>query len=160
MIVLVGSGGHADDIAATLGDYRAYAHHEDVREFGSDDSFIIGVNNPSLRAAIAESLGVFDTPWIHPHARLYVDVVYGVGTHINYGAMMTRTRIGHHCTIAPGVHMAGDIAIGDRVYIGIGAIILNLLTIGDDAIIGAGAVVLHDIPAGETWAGNPARRIR
>jgi len=43
--------------------------------------------------------------------------------------------------------------------IGAGAVILPGLTIGEGAMIGAGAVVTHDVPAGETWAGNPARMI-
>lgn len=43
--------------------------------------------------------------------------------------------------------------------IGAGAVILPGLTIGERAMIGAGAVVICDVPAGETWAGNPARRI-
>lgn len=34
------------------------------------------------------------------------------------------------------------------------------VTIGEDAIVGAGSVVTKDIPAGEVWAGNPARFIR
>lgn len=34
------------------------------------------------------------------------------------------------------------------------------ITIGAGAMIGAGSLVLCDIPAGETWAGHPARRIR
>ena len=32
--------------------------------------------------------------------------------------------------------------------------------VGDDARIGMGAVVVTDVPAGEVWAGNPARPIR
>lgn len=43
--------------------------------------------------------------------------------------------------------------------IGAGAIILGGVTIGENAIIGAGAVVTQDVPDGETWAGNPARKI-
>jgi acetyltransferase-like isoleucine patch superfamily enzyme len=48
--------------------------------------------------------------------------------------------------------------VGKRAAIGAGAVILPGLTIGEDAMIGAGAVVTKDVPAGETWVGNPARR--
>jgi acetyltransferase-like isoleucine patch superfamily enzyme len=41
-----------------------------------------------------------------------------------------------------------------------GAIIMPGVTIGEKAIIGAGAIVLTDVPAGQIWVGNPARRIR
>lgn len=43
--------------------------------------------------------------------------------------------------------------------IGAGATILPGLTIGANAMIGAGAVVTKDVPAGEVWAGNPAKCI-
>lgn len=43
--------------------------------------------------------------------------------------------------------------------IGAGAVILPGLTIGEGAMIGAGAVVTRNVPAGETWVGNPARRV-
>lgn len=48
--------------------------------------------------------------------------------------------------------------VGRRAAIGGGAVILPGVTIGEDAMIGAGAVVTCDVPAGETWIGNPARR--
>lgn len=41
--------------------------------------------------------------------------------------------------------------------IGAGAVILPGLVIGQGALVGAGAVVTRDVPAGETWVGNPAR---
>jgi UDP-2-acetamido-3-amino-2,3-dideoxy-glucuronate N-acetyltransferase len=41
--------------------------------------------------------------------------------------------------------------------IGANATILPGVTIGEGATIGAGAVVTKDVPAGETWVGNPAR---
>lgn len=43
--------------------------------------------------------------------------------------------------------------------VGAGAVILPGVTIGEGAMIGAGAVVTKSVPAGETWAGNPARKL-
>lgn len=44
--------------------------------------------------------------------------------------------------------------------IGAGSTILPGLVIGEGAMIGAGSVVTRDVPAGEIWAGNPAKFIR
>ena len=49
--------------------------------------------------------------------------------------------------------------IGRGASIGGGAVILPGITIGERAMIGAGAVVTRDVPTGETWIGNPARRV-
>jgi acetyltransferase-like isoleucine patch superfamily enzyme len=49
--------------------------------------------------------------------------------------------------------------IGHYVVIFANATILPGVTIGDMAVIAAGAVVTHDVPAGEVWAGCPARKI-
>lgn len=51
------------------------------------------------------------------------------------------------------------IRIGERVWIGAGATVLQDVTVGDDAIIGARAVVTHDVPAGAIVAGAPAKVI-
>lgn len=50
--------------------------------------------------------------------------------------------------------------IGKRVFIGGHSIILKGVTIGNEAVIGAGSVVTKDIPAGEIWAGSPAKFIK
>jgi maltose O-acetyltransferase len=49
------------------------------------------------------------------------------------------------------------VVIGDRVFVGAGAIILPGTRIGDDSIVGAGAVVRGDIPPGSMVIGNPAK---
>lgn len=47
--------------------------------------------------------------------------------------------------------------INANVRIGANCTILPGITIGEGAKIGAGSVVTKDVPAGETWFGNPAR---
>lgn len=58
---------------------------------------------------------------------------------------------------APYRTRAEPITIGDRVWIGGGAIVLPGVTIGDEAVIGAGSVVTDDIPARAVAVGQPAR---
>jgi serine O-acetyltransferase len=50
--------------------------------------------------------------------------------------------------------------IGKNVKIGTGAKVLGPITIGDEARIGANAVVLHDVAAGTTVVGAPAREVQ
>lgn len=72
-------------------------------------------------------------------------------------------RIYHHVTLATATWIGSPhkIVIGDRVTIGAHSIVVarpnTSLRIGDGAFVGAGSVVTKDIPAGEVWAGNPAR---
>jgi len=54
----------------------------------------------------------------------------------------------------------GPIRLGDRSWVGTGAIILDGVTVGPGAIIGAGAVVTKDVPANAIVAGVPAKIIR
>ena len=55
---------------------------------------------------------------------------------------------------------AGRVVIGKGVFIGMNTLIVNAVNIGDGAVIGAGSIENRDIPAGEIWAGNPARFIK
>jgi acetyltransferase-like isoleucine patch superfamily enzyme len=60
---------------------------------------------------------------------------------------------------APGKPSA-PIRIGPRAFVGGHSIILKGVTIGEGAVVGAGSVVTRDVPAGEIWAGVPARFIK
>lgn len=53
------------------------------------------------------------------------------------------------------------VKIGNRATIGVRAVLLPGVEVGDGAIVGAGALVTKGtkIPAGEIWAGMPARKI-
>jgi len=78
--------------------------------------------------------------------------------------------IGHNCVIATLNHVAdpdrrcdmvpAPVRIGNKVWIGANATILQGVTIGDGAIIAAGAVVCKDVPPRSVVGGVPARLIK
>lgn len=88
------------------------------------------------------------------------DTVIGDGTKIGPGANVGHgCRVGRHCLLATGCSLAGGVELGDRVTVWQGAMVAHGVRIGARAVIGMGAVVLHDVPADETWAGNPAHKL-
>lgn len=78
----------------------------------------------------------------------------GNGVNVGHGA-----EIGPDCILAAHATVGGSARIGANVTLYMAAVVGNKVAVGDGATIGAGAVVRHDVGAGETWAGNPARRI-
>ena len=102
---------------------------------------------------------------VHPYSVLY-----------GHGGL----EIGDDVRIAPGVkiipmnHLYDDltrpiwrqgisakgIRIGNDVWIGAGAVILDGVEIGSGAVIGAGSVVTHNVESFHVVAGSPARMIK
>jgi tetrahydrodipicolinate N-acetyltransferase len=54
---------------------------------------------------------------------------------------------------------SGPITLGDRVWVGTGALVLSGVTIASGAVVGANSVVTRDVPERTVVAGNPARVI-
>jgi acetyltransferase-like isoleucine patch superfamily enzyme len=60
----------------------------------------------------------------------------------------------------PDLELAGEITVGDDVFIGKGATILAGVSIGSNCIIGACALVTKDVPDNSIFGGNPAKFIK
>jgi maltose O-acetyltransferase len=140
---------------------------------------------PHERGNVAPSLGrLFGTRGADMrieapfHCAYGVNLHFGDGVYLNAGCVILDTapvRIGASTMLGPavqiycaehhkdaglriaGIEIARPVTIGEKVWIGGGAIILGGVTIGDGAIVGAGAVVTKDVAAGATVVGNPAR---
>lgn len=109
------------------------------------------------------------------------EVRIGPGLELPHGSpglvVHERTTIGARVRLHQGVtigrsdtylppedtRQGGGVVVEDGVLLGAGAVVMfrsgETVTVGRDAVIGANAVVISDVPAGEIWAGNPARRV-
>lgn len=106
-------------------------------------------------------------PLIHPGARIeaFATVDAGTSRPTTVGAswLFKHSHIGHDavigdgCEISTGAIIGGWCELGDNVRVGLGAVLRPRVKVGDGARVGMGAVVTKDVPAGETWVGNPAR---
>lgn len=85
-----------------------------------------------------------------------------IGTRVSFGAgvhLLAENhtfRDGGRLIQEQGVTRAG-ITIGDDVWIGNQAVILDGVTVGNGAVVGAASVVHHDVPPRAIAVGNPAR---
>lgn len=86
-----------------------------------------------------------------------------LGAYVQIGPNVVISTAGHPFDMAERVlpiALGNPITIGDHVWIGAGAIILDGVTIGDRSVIGAGSIVNQDIPADSIAVGQPCRVIR
>jgi len=86
------------------------------------------------------------------------DTVIGERTKVdNMVQIAHNVRIGRNCVLAAHTGLSGSVIVGDGVRFGGRAGVADHTTIGSGASIAAGGGLLRDVPAGETWAGTPAR---
>jgi sugar O-acyltransferase (sialic acid O-acetyltransferase NeuD family) len=116
---------------------------------------------------------------IHPTATisLFVNIDKGtivmpksfIGPNSNVGKFClinTQASIDHDCnmldfsSLAPAVVTGGNVEIGIRSAISIGAVIKNNIKIGNDSVVGANSYLNIDLPNNKVSYGSPAKQIR
>lgn len=143
----------------------------------------LGVAIPKIKQQIIDRLFMenFSFPTlIHPNVLIGKDSVkIGEGNIICAGNIITcnivienfvtlnlscttghDTNIHSFSSFMPSVNISGEVIIGEAVYVGTGAKIINQLEIGKNTVIGAGAVVSKSLPSNCTAVGIPAKPIK
>lgn len=115
---------------------------------------------------------------VHNKAYIAPSASIGHGNFINAGASVgAEAKIGNHCIIhtnavidftaqlgdfvqvGAGSLVNAGVVVEDEAFIGSGVTIVSGVKIGKGARIGAGSVVVTEVGEGETFFGNPAKKV-
>lgn len=157
---------------------------DDLNAWETEMAVTICIGNTVVKKKILEKIdnpNVFYPTLVHPSVWIgderFVEI--GNGCIFCAGVMITtnivikdfvilnlQCTVGHDTVIndyaafMPSVNISGEVNIGEGVYVGTGAKIINQLEIGDYTIVGAGAVVSRSLPSHCTAVGVPAKPIK
>lgn len=157
---------------------------KDLLEIKEDLDVVLGIGIPHIKNKIIKELSVKDNLHfpniIDPSAIIGTyNIKLGKGNVICAGVILTcdillddfitlnlsctvghDTHIKSFASFMPSVNISGEVVIGDEVYVGTGAKIINQLEIGNNTTVGAGAVVAKSLPPFCTAVGIPAKPIK
>ena len=181
---IVGFFDDGQEKGAVINGYPILGTIKDLNEWNTDISIAISIGSPTIKKSIIDKIHnpkVSYPTLIHPSVWIgdpkFVEI--GKGGILCAGVMVTtnvvikdfvilnlQCTVGHdsiinnYAAFMPSVNISGEVIIGEGVYVGTGAKIINQLEIGEYTIVGAGAVVAKTLPAHCTAVGVPAKAIK
>lgn len=181
---IVGFFDDSYDKGIIVNGYPSLGKTEELNNWRTPISLTLSIGSPAIKYKILNKITnpLVEYPTlIHPSVWIgdkeYVEI--GRGCIICAGVMITtnvkikdfvilnlQCTVGHDTVIndyaafMPSVNISGEVSIGEGVYVGTGAKIINQIEIGDNTIVGAGAVVSKSLPADCTAVGIPAKPIK
>ena len=163
------------------GIYKIVGTSDDAYFYDGND-FIVAVGNADAREKIQKKIikkGLNVVSLIHPNAIIAENTIIGVGSVVMAGAVIgpyakigngciinTCSSVDHDCIlgnyvhVAVGAHIAGNVTIKDKTWIGAGATINNDIKISSNNMIGSGAVVVKNITKSGVYIGIPAKFVK
>jgi sugar O-acyltransferase (sialic acid O-acetyltransferase NeuD family) len=119
------------------------------------------INAISPLAQLSPYAKIGEGVMMFPHSFASTDSFIGDHAIVNVAATISHdTKIGNYGTLNPGVHLAGNVLIGEGCYLGIDSSVIQGVAIGSWTTLGAGCVVIRDLPENVVAVGVPARVIR
>ena len=91
----------------------------------------------------------------------FEDTVIGENSKIdNLVQIAHNVVVGRNCVVAGHSGLSGSSVLGDGAQLGGRVGLADHVTVGAGARLAAASGVMHDVPAGESWCGIPARPVR
>ncbi|MDX8412414.1 MAG: acyltransferase [Mariprofundaceae bacterium] len=124
----------------------------------------VSIHESVLIGANQGKVVIGDRSWLAPFCLVYGNGGVRIGKDVLIAPRVSINTVSHHadrCDVtinSQGIY-CDPVEIGDDVWIGMHAVILQGVKIGHGAIIGAGAVVNKDVPAWGIAVGLPAKVI-
>ena len=156
---------------------------EYFRTLAGEAWVVVAIGSPRVKKAIVERLQAYPNirfaTLIDPSAMLSSSVTIDEGSIVCAGSILTvDIEIGKHvavnldCTVGhdavlqdyvtvyPGVHISGNVNVGQCVELGTGSQIIQGKKIEHKIVVGAGSVITKDLSEQGTYAGAPVRRVK
>ena len=172
-VLVVGAGGHAKVVIATLraaGRAVAGVLDDDPERRGAsflgvsvlgaterlaqhEGDAVLAIGSNAVRRRIADAFP--DVRWtaaVHPSATVHSSVDIGAGAVVFAGAVVQPdSRIGRHAIVNTAATVDHDSAVGDFAHLAPGVHLAGAVTVGEGAFLGIGVVAVPGVAVG-AWA--------